>query len=316
MLALCMRAMRQIQTRSWRRGFAFALLGSLLWGLTPSVTKLAVEAVAADLLAFLRLAVAAVAFRALARTPASALLGNRWTWIAGVALGGDFLLYTRGLESTMASTAAVLVCVEPVVTILLAVWLLGERWNAHRAVGSILTLLGVLVAGLHGLDPGGDTPGSVLAGNAMIVAAAILWSVYAVAQRKTLTDHDWASRLHAIFLVGSLVTLPFALVQLRVTPGASFVSWGSVVVVVLFCTAGVYAVYAKAQRLLDVGVLSLLLAGIPVFSLLFAQLLLREPFSFALMAAGVCVFAGSLVLATEPLPSRTPVSTLPAGKSH
>lgn len=292
--------MWQIQTRSWQLGFALALLGSVLWGLTPAATKLALEATDADVLAFLRLAIAAVVFRFFGRTPVSTILHNPWAWVAGIALGGDFLLYTRGLERTMASSAALLVCVEPVATILLAVWLLGERWNIHRAVGSTLTLAGVLFAGLHGVTArDGEVP-ATLAGNALIATAAVLWSIFAVAQRKTLTDHDWASRLQAIFLVAACVTLPCAATAPRVDWQASTVAWAALFVLVLFCTAGVYAVYAHAQRLVDVSVLSLLLAGIPVFSLLFAQLLLPEPFSLALLVGSLFVFAGSLTLALEP----------------
>ncbi|MCX8070925.1 MAG: DMT family transporter [Candidatus Binatia bacterium] len=293
---------RQIHTGTWQQGLALALLGTALWGLTPAATKMSLQAADPDTVAFARLAIATAVFRALRALPLRVVLANRWTWVAGMALAADFLLYSRGLEHTKASAAAVLVCVEPVATIALAVYLLREPWNVHRALGSVFTLSGVVVAGLHGVADSDATGHSTLRGNILVVTAAILWSIYAVAQRKTLVDHDWASRLHAIFFVASLGTLPFALAEPRLNWHAPAHAWMWLGVLVLLCTAGVYIVYARAQRLLDVSVLSLLLAGIPVLSLIFASLLLQEPVTAPLVVAGLLVFSGAIVLASEPFP--------------
>ncbi|GIW44149.1 MAG: hypothetical protein KatS3mg077_1431 [Candidatus Binatia bacterium] len=290
---------------------ALALLGTALWGMAPTATKSALAALDSDTLAFLRLAVAATVFRTLARAPIRAALYQRWTWIAGIALGGDFLLYTRGIAQTTASAAGVLVCVEPVVTILLAIWLLGERWNVYRVTGSVLTLAGALLVGSQSVARN-DGAAPTLAGNAMVVAAACLWSVYAVAQRKALTDQDWASRLCAIFCVASLTCLPLALVEPHIHWQAPKQAWMLLAVLVLLCTSGVYIVYARAQQLLDVSVLSLLLAGIPVLSLLFAHIVLQEPLSKQLAAAAALVVAGAVALAREPAqePLRRSVASL------
>jgi len=302
---------RQLETAAWQKGLAFAVLGTVLWGLAPVATKSALRALDPDTLAFLRLAVASFVFRFVGGKTLLAGLGSPWAWIAGAALAGDFLLYTRALLLTSASAAALLVCVEPVATIALAVWLLGERWNRQRLWGSVLTLAGVAVVAMQGGVPSGAATTAAWRGNALIVAAALLWSVYAVAQRKTLTDSNWASRLHAIFFVGALCTLPFAAAHPQVDVQAPVGSWFAAIVLVLLCTAGVYLVYARAQRLLDVSVLSLLLAGIPVFGVAFARLLLSEPLPVCMLGGTLFVVGGAVVLALEPAPG--PSKELHAG---
>lgn len=290
----------QVHTPAWRRGFVLALACTALWGLVPTATKASLAAVDPDVLAFLRLVTAAAIFRVLGRSDTRADLRNRWVWLAGTALAGDFLLYSRGLVHTTASAAGLLVCLEPVATIALAVWLLGEQWNRYRAWGSALAVFGVGMAGSTAVGSEVATAPDAIRGNLLIATAAILWSVYAVAQRKTLGTGEWAGRLYAIFTVAALVALPFAAGHPKIHLSAPLSSWVAVAVLVLPCTGGVYMLYAQAQRLLEVSVLSLLLAGIPVLSLLCARVWLAEELSLSLLTGATFVVTGALVRALEP----------------
>ena len=60
-------------------------------------------------------------------------------------------------------------------------------------------------------------------------------------------------------------------VKLAVWPIAMFI------VLAIFGTGVVYWVYARAQQLIDVSMLAILLCTIPVFAVAFAYFLLREP---------------------------------------
>lgn len=293
---------------SWA-GLGLAVVGAALWGLAPVAAKRALEAVSPDLLSTIRLGASSVLFYICAGKGARCFVADRWVWMAGIALGLDFVMYSHGLGYTTAAAAGLLVTVEPVATILLAMWLLGERLNRYRLAGSLLTLTGVLIVNLDGVDLrriGGD---GRLFGNLLVMASALAWSVYAVAQRRTLLGATVFHRLAPIFLVATLATVPNLL-----RPGAWTIhhdpgGWWMLAVLTLFCTSAVYMVYARAQQLVEVSALAVLLSAIPVFSLIFAALLLDESITRMILLGAALVTCGVLVIALEPAHPAAP----PAG---
>jgi drug/metabolite transporter (DMT)-like permease len=178
-------------------------------------------------------------------------------------------------------------------------WILGERLNARRVVGGAITIGGVLIVSLDGLDFSDVTRRDRAFGNILVMLAGISWSLFAVAQRRTTSGKTLYARLTPIFSVAALFTAPLMLL-----PGAWIIkpTISSVlmfVVLTVFGTGVVYWVYGRAQELIDVSVLSILLCSIPVFAVLFAYLLLKEPMTLQLAAGGIVIVSGIVVIATE-----------------
>ena len=107
-------------------------------------TKGALAGYSPEMVSVLRLAVAACILHYLGGGNTPWLPRDRWSWIGGVALGVDFILYNCGLRLTSAGVSRLVINVEVVTAIVLAVWLLGERVNRRRVLGSVVTLFGVL----------------------------------------------------------------------------------------------------------------------------------------------------------------------------
>jgi len=78
------------------------------------------------------------------------------------------------------------------------------------------------------------------------------------------------------------------------------------VILTVFGTNVVYWIYARAQELIEVSALSILLCTIPVFAVLFAYILLREPLTPQLLIGGAVIVAGIAVIATEQQKSLIP----------
>ena len=70
-------------------------------------------------------------------------------------------------------------------------------------------------------------------------------------------------------------------------------------VLTFFGTSIVYWIYARAQQLIDVSILAILLCTIPIFTVLFAYLLLGERLTPVLLVGGGIVTAGIALIATE-----------------
>lgn len=280
-------------------GVGLALIAAALWGLAPAATKGALAGYSPELISVIRLGAAALLFRYLGGWATRWWPVERWSWVSGVALGADFIMYNYGLRLTSASVSGLVVNVEVVSTIAFAVWLLGERLNRRRLVGSIITLGGVLYVGSGGASFSALAAREHVLGNVLVMLAGVSWSLFAVAQRRAPRQPTLFQLLAPIFTVAALTTVPPLF-----SPGAWHNPGGGeptvmLVVLVGLCTVGVYLVYARCQELIDVSALAIVLASIPVFAVVSAWVLLGEPLSAQVMLGGAVILAGVLVITTE-----------------
>ena len=288
-----------------RKGVFLALVAAALWGLTPVATKAALEGFTPEFIGFVRLAVATVLFWLAAGRRTPWFLADPWIWLAGAGLGADFLLYNYGVERTAANVAGLVVNIELISTIVLAVYILGERLSSRRVLGGGMTLAGVLIVTADGLRLSDLNGSSRMLGNVLVMLAGIAWSVFAVAQRRAQIGGGLFQRLTPIFSVATLVMLPAMLRR------EAWVVRGGVLPVVMFAiltifgTNAVYWIYGRAQELIEVSVLSILLCAIPVFAVLFAYALLDEGLSLQSFAGGAVIISGIAVIATEKTRAKT-----------
>lgn len=290
-------------TRLSPYGLILALLAAAFWGLAPVAIKGALEGFSPEIISPIRLGAAAMFFRAAAGPGVPWFPADRWSVIGGLALGIDFILYNYGVRLTTAAVAGLVISIEVVSTIVLAVWLLGERLDARRVVGSVLTLAGVFYVVSEGVSLADLIAADRLIGNVLVMLAGISWSLYAVAQRRA-PRQPLFRLLAPIFVVATLTTVPPLLSPAAWTVRTSGFPILMLLVVTLLSTVAVYVVYARCQELVDVSVLAIVIASIPLFAIAFAWLLLGESISQRVIAGGIAVFAGVLLIATNP---RVPV---------
>lgn len=276
-------------------GFGLGLAAAACWGLAPVATKGALAGFSPEVVGVARLCSAALCFRVLGGRGTRWLPADGWSWLAGVALGIDFLLFNYGLRLTTAALAGLLVNFSQVASVILARLLLGEAVTGRRLIGTACTLAGVgLVNTPGGLDDGGS-----LLGNVLVMLASVAWTLYAVAQRRVTRTTGIFQLLAPIFGGAALV----AGVALAV-PGAVDVPGGRgplamLAVLVGACTIAPYLLYSRGQELLDVMVLTIVLASTPVFAVLLSWLVLDETIGWRVLAGGAIILAGIVVVALE-----------------
>ena len=282
---------------SWS-GLTLTLSASALWGLAPALTNGALTAFSPELIALTRLGLGALLCRLLAGPGQPWVIRDRWLGLAGVALGADFVLYNYGVQRTTAAVAGLLVNVEMLTTIGLAVWLLGERVTFRRLLGCIITLSGAIYLSLDGAHLDIAITDTRFLGNLLVMAASMCWSVYAIGQRRSQAPADLFARLATIFLVAALTVAPSCLHADVWRMSASGREWAMLLGLTLLCTVAVYWIYARAQQLIDTSVLAILFCTIPMFSVLFARILLGEPITQSVLRGGLLIIAGVTVVAT------------------
>jgi drug/metabolite transporter (DMT)-like permease len=280
-------------------GLTLALLAAALWGLAPVAIKGALDGFSPEIINPVRLGAAALFFRAAGGRDAPWLPRDYWSWVGGLALGIDFVLYNYGLQLTTAAVSGLVVNIEVVSTIALAVWLLDEKLDARRVVGSLLTLGGVVYVAADGVSLQDLTAGDKVIGNILVMLAGIAWSLYAVAQRRAPRQPNTYRLMAPIFVIATITTLPPLLLPSAWDVSAGVFPTAMLLAVTVLSTIVVYVVYARCQELVDVSVLAIVIASIPLFAIAFAWLLLDESISPRVIAGGVAVFTGVLLIATD-----------------
>src|SRR5688572_29345286 len=200
----------------WKLGLALALLTAACWATLPIALKVSLEVLDPLTLTWFRFLVAAVLMGAwlAARGRLGAYRGlARRHWgllaVAAAMLVGNYVLYLFGVQLTSPGNAQVLIQLAPLLMALGGIVVFGERFAWGQWLG-----LAIIVAGLALFFAdqwrGGDASRDYLLGSALMVVAAVVWAVYALAQKQLLVALDSPSILWVIYVAATLCLWPFA----------------------------------------------------------------------------------------------------------
>lgn len=190
---------------------AAAVTATVIWGLTPAVTKFAVGEIDPVSAGFLRTVIAgpfclAVALIVKLQMPPS-LIG--WSQLFGSALGCYIafpVLFTFGQAETTTAHAALIIATMPIFTGLFAA--LVERRLPSKGwwIGSGLAFTGVLI--LIGSRFGYEEPGVTLRGDMLCLASAVCGSAgYIAGSRLTAVVGTWGATFWGLAFAGLLSTI-------------------------------------------------------------------------------------------------------------
>ncbi len=161
-------------------------LATLLWAGNITLGRLLAGQVGPLALTAARVTIAGLLFALFVRrlSPAERRPDADWPLLVGMALTGVFgfpvLLYFA-LRFTTASNAALINGAGPLITALLAGWLLRDRLHAHQALGAVLSLGGVsLIIGGGVVLARGQGPNL---GDLIMLFNVVLWGLYSVMSR-------------------------------------------------------------------------------------------------------------------------------------
>jgi len=276
---------------------ALALLVTLaaLWGGSFVFMRVAVPALGAIPLAYVRVSIAAAVLLAIAfaqrRIPPFRTRSKEFLVVGVVNSAAPFVLFCFAEQTISASAGAVLNATSPFFAVIAgAVWL-EQPVTRARLAGIALGFVGVVV--LVGLQPGATSKHVMLAVAACLVAAAC-YALAGVYTKRALSDvpsHAIACASQVFAALALMPLLPFASI-----PGPlDAIIIANVVGLAVGSTAIAYLIYFKLiadigpQRALSVTFL------IPLFGILWGALFLGEPLTSNLLLGGALVVAGTIV---------------------
>ena len=303
----------------WRLGLALALTTAVFWGLLPIALEVALAGMDAWTITWYRFATAAVALGIFLawrrRMPLRAPLTRRgWVLyaVALLCLVANYVSYLLSLEMTSPTVAQVLIQLAPMFLLFGGVIVFRERFAPLQWAGFAVLLAGLLVF-FH------DRYSEVFAlqtrlglGVAVMLFSALVWSVYAMAQKQLLTQLASGQVLFLLYAGAVPLLLPPAhLAQVLELNGMQL---GMLV----FCCANTviaYGCFAEALEHWEVSRVSAVVTLAPIVTVLGVQGAARlwpagvpaEPLSGWNVLGAALVVAGSMTTALAAQPRRPSV---------
>lgn len=213
--------------------------------------------------------------------------------IVGLLFAGEFLFVAQGLLYTTASHMSVFLYTAPIFAALGLHWLLPEeRMQPLQWVGVAVAFGGIAVAFL-GKDGSAAGGADMLLGDAMGLAAGLLWGATTVAIRKTsLSEAAPSKTLFYQMAVASIGLLAYAVATgqhgIRYTQAAVL----SVVFQAVVVALSSYLAWFWLLRRYLASRLSILSFMTPLFGVSFGVLILDEPLDSHFVLGAAMVLAG------------------------
>lgn len=294
-------------------GMLLALTTAILWGILPIALKILLDVMTANTITASRFFAAALLvglwLLATGKLPKLTLLSStKVLWLMLIAILGllsNYIMYLTGLNFLTAETGQVVIQLAPFLMMLGGVIIFKERLLLWQKVGALLLVAGLLLFFnerllLLVLQAGNETLGVLL-----IVAAAVTWAAYALAQKQLLVHYSSQQIMYLLYVAGSLAFLPVA----DYSPFASMsaLHW----TLLIFCclnTVVAYGAFAEALHHWEASKVSAVLAVTPLFTILFAYLvsnwfpayLTAQPLNLLSWLGACLVVAGSALTALAP----------------
>ena len=205
-----------------------------------------------------------------------------------------FIFEVNALRFTSASQAGVITSTMPIITAIFAGILLKELITRKLILGSILSMIGVIILSTNANTTSHAT--NPLLGNLLELGAMVCAAGY------TIVAKYLSSKFSALFItasqsfLGTLFFLPFALYEY--SQYGFHTSSNSMLLIVylgVIVTLGGYGLYNFALTKIDASRAAVFINLIPIFSLILAYLLLGEILNTIQIFASIIILIGVFI---------------------
>ena len=213
----------------------------------------------------------------------------------GLAICQGFIYV--GLHYADAITAGIIMALMPIMTMVIARFVLGERMTLLQVAGAAIAFIGMAVIVSRG-DPAALLGLNVNPGELWIVASALCFGIYTVLLKRAKFETPRLPLLVLLLGAGTVVSLPFWLFELATGQHSALDSNGYIALFYAAVPGGalMYYLYNWSVEALGASKASLLLYSQTVFVAILAYWILGERLHPYHLAGAACIVAG-IVLA-------------------
>jgi drug/metabolite transporter (DMT)-like permease len=272
----------------------------IMFGTWPIVGKVALRSLSSVSLVGFRIFGAAIVFSLLQRKlkelfqlPKRVIAWLVLSSLLGVVI--NQLLFVKGLSLTTAINATLLTTTIPVFTLAVSIALGYDHLSIRHVLGIALAAAGVIYL----VDPlRANFSAQTTLGNILIVANSFSFGAYIAVSRDLFRRYGALNVITWIFLIGAVMTLPFAgyawsADELQTVPPGV---WLAVGYIILFPTVGAYYLNSWAITRMPPSVVAIYIYLQPLLAFGLAPLVLGESWNSRTIVACLLIFAGVAVV--------------------
>ena len=292
-----------------RYSIHLSLIGmAALWGASWPLGKVVAQAMpplAASSLRFILASLVLVVWLYRSGRMKGLLALNIWQLVgmgcaSTVGVLGYSVFFLLSLKSLPSGKAAMVVALNPVLTMFFAVLLFRESVNWVMGTGVVLAVTGALYAltdgSLNSLQPGQSGMGELL-----LLGCAGCWVAYTLIGRMVLATVDSLTTTTVTSAIGAVLLFISSMVlegpaAWKGLPDAPAVAWFSIVALALGATAAAYAWYLNGVKVLGAGSAAAYMSLVPLFGILFSSLWLGEALTVSLLSGAALAISGMLLM--------------------
>jgi drug/metabolite transporter (DMT)-like permease len=271
-------------------GYLSAAVAVVVWG-TSSVLIKEVHGLNGVAISAYRLwiggALVAAAFVASGGRVTRRLL--RLSFWGAVAFLADIVLFFCALQETSIANATVIGALQPLLMLVLAGPLFGERPRWTDGIWGLVAVAGAATVVLGG-DGGGVNSG---AGNLLAVGALVAWTGYFVTSKTARTELTSFEYLTGLGIVSGILVIPVPFVLGQPLGSPTGRDWALITAIAVINGALGHFLMNWSHQHVPLVAMSLMTLGIPVVSAAAAAVFIDEPL-VALQVAGMAVVVMAL----------------------
>jgi len=202
------------------------------------------------------------------------------------------MMFLAGLNFTTPIDASIIMTANPIVVLVAALVLLGERITWRKALGIILGGSGAILLITSGGNVSLDSEHFV--GNLLMLGNTSSYAMYLVLVKPLMKKYHPLTVIKWVFLFGSFIIIPVGFGQFSTTDFSNFTTevWLSIGYVVIFTTFFAYLLNIVAMKWVSPTLASTYIYSQPVIASVVAIIMLQDHLTWLKVISTGLVFAG------------------------
>jgi drug/metabolite transporter (DMT)-like permease len=280
-----------------RKAVLLTVLAGFLWGTSFPAIKMGLQYMDAYTFVFLRFLAASLTMLVvcvLTKNFSLKFEKKRLIFVLGVTNGIAYLLQYVGMVYVSASASSLFVNLSVVWVALMAPLVFRERLGLKKALGVMVSLLGVVFMTTN-LDFSSLTQGAIVA-DLLVIVAGVLWAVFIVYNKPLVTGSSNLAQVVTWLLIFTLLPLlPIAPFSAGVLVSLPLEAWLAILYTAVLCWVVPYYLWLKGLRHLSPVTSAVVLLTEIVAAVTIATVALGEVFT-AISGVGAVLIIIAILL--------------------
>ncbi|OGX68254.1 MAG: transporter [Paenibacillus sp. RIFOXYA1_FULL_44_5] len=228
----------------------------------------------------------------------AAAFKSNWRMFVLLGILGVFgfnALFFEGMKTTSPLNGSLIMATNPLVSALLARYIIKDTLTARQVTGILFSLLGVLLVITHGSWQVIHTL-SFSNGDLLIVGGNLCWALYAVLNRRFIRGSSSLATTAYTMTVGAVCLLLFSQSVPSLSPGSGIpaAAWGAIAFMAVFTSVLGYLWWNEGIAEIGVSKTSIFFNFVPLVTMLLS-LISGTPVTFVQLIGTAMVISGVVI---------------------